>query len=175
MLSLLASSLLSSALVAGGLTDSLHPDPDIRFAVYGGVGSGISMGGQGEQRLSSRSPTYLTLAGTARLSQIDWLTFDGALVFEFEKRVGLGLLPRLRARLIYSPRYQIYAGMAMPIFVHSYSLWGVSSFVRAQVKLSPRVSLFAEPTVSAFIAGNDLVEGQGLMKMDLTVGVHIPL
>lgn len=175
MSSTLLTLLLSSSIYAGGLTDSMHPDPDIKFSVFGAIGSGMSMTGQGEARLQSRTPLYLNLGATADLSQLHWLRFDASILFEFERRVGLGLQPRLRAKVISRPRFQLSAGVAMPVFVSPYTLLGIGGFARAQLKVLPHMHLFAEPTVTAFIAGTDLVKGQGLLKMDMLLGLNFPL
>lgn len=167
--------LLSTSVYAGGLTDSMHPEEDLKFSVFGGIGTGMSMAGQGPDRLKTRSPFYLNLGASAVFSQLHWLRFDGALLFEFEKRIGFGFQPRLAARLLFGPRYQISAGVAMPVFVAPYTLLGLSSFARAQVKVHPKVHVFVEPTITAYIAGTDLVKGQGLLKMDLVLGLNIPL
>lgn len=160
---------------AGGLTDSIAPDPDIRFSVFGGLGTGMSMAGQGPSRLSSRSPLYLNIGASAVLSQLHWLSFDASLLFEFEKRIGLGLSPRIRARVLHGPRFRASAGVAMPVFASPYTLLGVSTFARGELKIVPSMTLFVEPTVTAFVAGTDLVKGQGLMKMDIVLGVNVPL
>lgn len=166
--------LLSVSLQAGGLTDSVMPDPDIRYGVFAGLGTGVSMSGQAEGRISTRSPMFLNLGASATLSRLSWLSFDCALLFEFEKRVGFGVAPRIRANLISSPRYRLSAGLALPVFAAPYTLLGVGAFGRAQVKVLPKMTIYVEPTVTAFLAGTDLVKDQGLMKMDMVLGVNFP-
>lgn len=174
MLASLSTLALSASLYAGGLTDSIMPDPDIRYAVFAGLGTGMSMSGQGEGQLSTRSPFFMNLGASATLSQLSWLSFDCAVLFEFEKRVGFGFAPRVRANLASGSRYKLSAGLAMPVFAAPYTLLGVSAFGRAQVKVLPQLTLYAEPTVTAYIAGTDLVKGQGLMKMDMVLGLNFP-
>lgn len=175
MIPTLSSLLLAASLNAGGLTDAMHPDPNIKFSVFGGLGTGMSMAGQGPDRLSTRSPLFLNLGASAVLSQLHWLSFDASLLFEFEKRIGLGFAPRLRARVLHGPRYRISTGVAMPVFASPYTLLGLSAFARGEIKLMPNMTLFAEPTVTAFVAGTDLIKGQGLMKMDVLIGLNFPL
>lgn len=174
MLASLSTLVLSSSLYAGGLTDSIMPDPDPHYAVFAGLGTGMSMSGQGEGQRSTRSPLYLSLGGSATLSTLSWLSFDCAVLFEFEKRVGFGFAPRIRANLASGARYKLSAGLAMPVFASPYTLLGVSAFGRAQVKVLPSLTLYVEPTATAYIAGTDLVKGQGLMKMDVVLGVNVP-
>lgn len=174
MLASLSPLLLTASLYAGGLTDSIMPDPDIRYAVFAGLGTGMSMSGQADARLSTRSPMFLHLGASATLSNLSWLSFDCAVLFEFEKRVGFGIAPRVRANLASGSRYKLSAGLGLPVFAAPYTLLGVGAFARAQVKVLPKITLYAEPTVTAFIAGTDLVKGQGLMKMDMVLGVNFP-
>lgn len=174
MLATLSPLVLSASLYAGGLTDSIMPDPDVRYAVFAGLGTGMSMSGQADGRISTRSPMFLNLGASATLSQLPWLSFDCAVLFEFEKRVGFGFAPRLRAQLASGARYKLSAGLALPVFAAPYTLLGVAAFGRAQVKVLPKMTLYAEPTVTSFIAGTDLVKGQGLMKMDMVLGVNFP-
>lgn len=174
MLASLSPLLLSASISASGLTDSVMPDPDIRYAVFAGLGTGLSMAGQSKDRLSTRSPMFLNLGASATLSRLAWLSFDCALLFEFERRVGFGFAPRIRANLSSGPRFNLSAGVALPVFAAPYTLLGVAAFGRAQVKVHPKMTLYAEPTVTAFIAGTDLVKGQGLMKMDMVLGINFP-
>lgn len=174
MLASLSPLLLGASLYAGGLTDSIMPDPDLRYGLFAGMGTGISMSGQAKDRRSTRSPMFLSLGASATLSNLPWLTFDAAMLFEFERRVGFGLAPRIRANVHSGTRFKLSAGVGVPVFVAPYTLLGVAAFGRAQVKVLPKLTLYAEPTVTTFIAGTDLVKGQGLMKMDMVLGMNFP-
>ena len=170
---LLAPLMLQSALLAGGLTQSIPPADSVDISTRMTTGTGLSVAGAGGTSLTARSPGFLTAEIGMRPSTLSGLELTGGFTMEVEGRTSLGLLARARAHIPSRRRISGYAIGGVPLFVHPFSLLGAQVGLGTQLEVHRHVSLVAEGTATAFFAGSDLMKGSVLGKFDLGLGLEI--
>jgi len=137
------------------------------------TGSGVSLAGFGRKTLSRRSPTFLNLDTSFQLDTLPWLELAAGIMLELEGRVGIGLLPRLRAFFRGKARIHPYFTLGAPVFVYPYSLYGVMGGFGTTFNLTDKLQLIGESTVSAFVGGSDLADKSALAKIDFSLGFRV--
>ena len=170
---LLAPLMLQSALLSGGLTQSIPPAERVEISTRMTSGTGLSVAGAGGDSLTARSPFFLTAEVGMKPSNLSWLELSGGFTMEVEGRTSLGILARARAHIPSRRRISGYAIGGVPLFIHPFSMLGVQVGLGTQVEVHRHVSLVAEGTATAFFAGSDLMKGSALGKFDLGVGLEI--
>jgi hypothetical protein len=94
------------------------------------------------------------------------------IALEVEGRVGVALMPKLRARLP-GKRVRIWALAGLPIFFAPYSLLGIQGGAGISLALHKRFALVGEVTATGFVWGSDLMDGGSLVKLDQQLGVRV--
>jgi hypothetical protein len=163
---------LVASVMCGGAIGSVGPAEKLQVSASILAGTGISLAGVARKTYAARSPTFLLAEVGFVHPQLQWLEFAPTIALEIEGRIGVGLMPKLRARLP-GKRVRVWAVGALPIFFAPYSLLGVQGGAGLSVALHPRVALLAEFTGTGYVWGSDLMKGAALAKLDQTFGVRM--
>jgi len=163
---------LGTWILCGGLIGSVAPAEKLHVSASVLAGTGMSLAGSGGTTYARRSPTFLLGEVGIVHPDLDWLEFAPSIAFEVEGRVGIGLMPKLRARLP-GKRVRIWALAALPIFFVPYSLLGIQGGAGISVALHKRLAIVAEFTGTGFVWGSDLMNGGSLVKLDQQFGVRV--
>jgi hypothetical protein len=168
---MIASAIAWMLVQSGGLTANMHPEEEVKVHGLASTGTGISLAGRANHSLIGRSPFFVNLGAAFSFSQRPWLELEAGAQFEVERRVGIALVPKIRAFLPKMDRLKVYTSFAIPTFVFPYSLYGIAGGVGARLALLRYLDASADATISGFFGGSDLPKGQGLAKFDLALGV----
>lgn len=140
------------------------------------AGTGISLTGSGGKTYAKRSPAFLIGEVGIIHPSIPWLEFVPSVMLELEGRVGVALLPKIRA-YVPGKRVRFWGIAAVPVFVAPYSMVGVQGGFGLSVALHRRVAVFGEFTASAYVWGTDLMNNAdnsaALGKLDQAFGVRV--
>lgn len=158
--------------VCGGAIGQVAPAEKLRTSASIMAGTGMSLAGVSGRTYAARSPTFLLGEVGLVHPDLDWLEFAPTIALEIEGRVGVGLMPKLRARLP-GKRLRVWATAALPIFFAPYSLLGIQGGAGLSVALHRRFALVAEFTGTGYVWGSDLMEGAALAKLDQSFGVRV--
>lgn len=156
----------------GGAIASVGPAEKLEVTASVMAGTGTSLAGMAGKTYGKRSPTFLLGEVAFVHPDLSWLEFAPTIALEVEGRVGVGLVPKLRARLP-GKRVRLWAVVALPIFVAPYSLLGIQGGAGISVNLHKRVALIAEFTGTGFVWGSDLMNNYSLAKLDQSFGVRL--
>ena len=170
---LVAGLFASNLLLAGGLTANMAPSETLDLRAMANFGTGLSLAGTGKTTLVHRSPVFLNLAASASFDQLNWLEFEAGTQLEIEQRVGVALVPRIRARIPSTKRLKFNVAAAFVAFVYPYSLAGIQGSVGTRFAVAPHVSITVDAYATAFVGGSDLIADTGLMKLDLAFGALV--
>lgn len=163
---------LAATVICGGAVGSVGPAEKLQISASVLAGTGISLAGVAKKTYAARSPAFLLAEVGFVHPQIEWLEFAPTIALEVEGRVGVGLMPKLRARLP-GKRVRLWAVGALPIFFAPYSLLGIQGGAGLSVAIHKRLALVGEFTGTGFVWGSDLMKGSALAKLDTTVGVRM--
>lgn len=169
---MIASTLPLVCALAGGVIGKLAPADKIHVSATIMAGTGMSLTGSGGRTYGARSPVFLIAEVGLRHPDLMWLEFAPTLVLEVEGRVGLGLLPRVRA-FVPTRRVQPYGVLGVPIFIAPYSLVGIQAGFGLKIDLHKRIALVVELTGNVFVWGSDLMTSSVLGKLDESLGVRV--
>ncbi|GEM_PF-3236109 len=160
--------------VAGGLTASIAPAETAKINASVASGTGLSLSGAAGESLSRRSPTFVNLDVGYTLDSLPWLEFAPAIHIEIEGRVGLGVLPRIRAYLPENhPAYRLYASLGALGILHPYTLYGIQGAVGSVIMLGRQFALVPEVSLTGFAAGTDLMKDGALAKFDVSLAIRL--
>ncbi len=141
------------------------------------AGTGLSLTGSGGKTYTKRSPAFLIGEVGIIHPSIPWLEFVPSVMLELEGRVGVALVPKVRAYIPGGKRVRFWGIAAVPIFVAPYSLVGIQGGAGVSLSLHQRVALFGEFTAGAYVWGTDLMNGSdhsaALGKIDESLGVRV--
>ncbi len=166
------SAFITASLLCGGAIGQLAPAEKLQVSASIMAGSGMSLAGVGGRTYGARSPAFLLGEVALAHPQLQWLEFAPALAFEVEGRVGVGLIPKIRARLG-GKRVRVWGLLGLPVFFAPYSLVGVQGGAGLSLALHPRFALVAEFTGTGFVWGSDLMSGSALAKLDQHFGIRV--
>ncbi len=166
------STLVMAAVLCGGLYGNVAPAEKLTISSTVMAGTGMSLVGVGKRTYGARSPTFLIGEVGIVHPQLDWLELAPSLMLEVEGRVGLALLPKVRARLP-GKRVRIWAMAGLPVFVAPYSMLGVQAGFGLSIALHKRIALVGEFSASAYVWGSDLMKKSALGKLDESFGVKV--
>lgn len=169
---MIAPSLLMSSVLCGGAIGSVSPAETIGTTASIMAGTGISLAGREGKTLGARSPTFLLGEVAFVHPDLDWLELAPTLMLEIEGRVGVGALPKLRARLP-GKRLRVWGVIGLPIFFAPYSMLGAQGGAGASLAMHSRVALVAEFTGTGYFWGSDLAKGSAIAKLDATFGLRV--
>lgn len=164
--------LLGTWIVCGGAIGVVAPAEKLQVSATVMAGTGMSMTGVGGTTYARRTPTFLLGEVGLVHPDLEWLELAPTVALEVEGRVGVGLMPKLRARLP-GKRVRIWALAGLPIFFAPYSLLGIQGGAGISLKLHKRLALVAEFTGTGFVWGSDLMSGGSLVKLDSQFGVRV--
>lgn len=164
--------LLTATVLCGGAIGSLAPAEKLQVSASVMAGTGLSLVGVARRTYAARSPLFLLAEIGLVHPDLEWLEFAPTIALELEGRVGIGAIPKLRARLP-GKRVRVWAMVALPIFFGPYSLLGIQGGAGLSVALHRRVALVAEFSGTGYVWGSDLMTGSALAKLDQTFGVRV--
>ncbi len=163
---------LGTFILCGGAIGLVPPAEKLEVSASVMAGTGMSVTGSGGKSYGRRSPVFLLGEVAIVHPQLDWLEFAPTVMLEIEGRIGVGLMPKLRARLP-GKRVRIWALAGLPIFFAPYSLLGIQGGAGISLALHRRVALLAEFTGTGYVWGSDLIDGGSLAKLDSNFGVRV--
>jgi hypothetical protein len=166
------STLVIASVLCGGLYGNVAPAEKLQVSATVMAGTGISLVGVNKHTYADRSPTFLIGEVGIVHPQVDWLELAPSMMLEVEGRVGVALLPKIRARLP-GKRVRLWALAGLPIFVAPYSMLGVQAGFGLSIALHKRIALVGEFSASAYVWGSDLMKKSALGKLDETFGIKV--
>lgn len=161
-----------ASVLCGGAIGQVAPAEKIGTTASVMAGTGISLAGRAGQTLGARSPTFLLGEVGLVHPDLDWLELAPTLMLEIEGRIGVGLMPKLRARLP-GKRLRVWGVVGLPIFFAPYSMIGAQGGAGASLAMHSRVALVAEFTGTGYFWGSDLAKGSAVAKLDATFGLRV--
>jgi hypothetical protein len=164
--------LLAATVMCGGAIASVSPAESIGTTASVMAGTGISLAGRAKRTLAARSPTFLLGEVGLVHPDLDWLELAPTLMLEVEGRVGVGLMPKLRARLP-GKRLRVWGVVAVPMFFAPYTMFGAQGGAGAALTVHSRIALVAEFTGTGYFWGSDVPRGSAVAKLDATFGLRV--
>jgi len=161
-----------ATVLCGGAIGAVAPAEKLQVSASVMAGTGISLAGVARRTYAARSPLFLLAEVGFVHPDLEWLEFAPTIALELEGRVGVGAIPKLRARLP-GKRVRVWAMVALPVFFAPYSLLGIQGGAGLSVTLHQRVALVAEFSGTGYVWGSDLMSGSALAKLDQTFGVRV--
>lgn len=159
--------------IAGGLSQGMAPADSLEISALASAGSGLSLTGAGGKTLSSASPAFLNLEAMIALDRAKWLGLGVGAQLELQGRVGIALVPQLRAYLPSSRRVTAFASAGAPFYLFPYTLFGVSGGFGFEVQVASRLSLTTQFSATGYFAGSDLMRESALLKLDFAAGFRL--
>lgn len=136
------------------------------------VGSGASIAPGPTRAIANRSPAQLTLDAGFRHPDVPWLEISPAMMLEMERGVAFGLAFRVRA-FVPLRRVRPYALVGVPAFLAPTTLLGATAGLGLAVPVHRHFAVAAEFGPTVFFAGDDLIEGNTLVKIDGALGLRV--
>lgn len=164
--------LLLGTVLCGGAIASVSPAEKIGTTASVMAGTGISLAGQAKRTLGARSPTFLLGEIGLVHPDLDWLELAPTLMLEVEGRVGVGVMPKLRARLP-GKRLRVWGVVGLPMFFAPYSMIGAQGGAGAALAVHSRIAIVAEFTGTGYFWGSDVPKGSAVAKLDATLGLRV--
>ena len=159
------------------ITILIFPPPvtaQLRVSGGGALGSGLSAGSGSSSTVWKRNPTTYWLGAVWTDPDNPSIMYSLDLMGELETRVSVGAEGRIEVARPLSPELTLTLYGSGSAFVAPFTMYGAGGGLRI-IHDTGVLMFYVRSGATAFFGGSDLPEDSMLVKVDVTLGVLIPL
>jgi hypothetical protein len=139
------------------------------------AGSGLSVGTGADAAVVRRTPLFVDAGAITWSSEEALVRAGGTVRVEVDGRVGVGVVPRIELGKRLGGPLSLRVGVAAPLFLAPYTMFGVEGVAGAVVHLGATLGISLTLFVDAFFLGDDLPQRSAVFMVNGALGVELYL